>query len=262
HVIAVIERLQQQALERAKPLLGVGIAVPGVANQSTGRVSNSVELGWQDLALKSIIETRFAIPTCVENDANAVAIGEWAHGAGRGTQSLAAYVLGVGIGVGIVHNGDVVHGFRSGAGEIGYLLTDRSSLRRFFSEQGDLESRIDAIATAFVGAEKRQSQPASARLLAAAAAGEPEATKAAAELLDYIALSCGALSTVLDPEIVVFGGYLSAHSEYVIQEVTSRLVGRIPFPPRLVGGTLGDRAALIGVGEIITRQVRWFTFLA
>jgi glucokinase len=260
-VVTVIERLQQHADDLGKPLLGIGIAVPGVANQSTGRVSNSVELGWQDIALQSIIETRFGIPTSVENDANAIAVGEWAHGAGRGTQSLAAYVLGVGVGAGIVNNGELLHGFRSGAGEIGYFLTDRSSLGRFFAEQGDLESRIDAIGTTF-DTDHRSGRSASAALVAAASAGEASAADAASELFDYIALSCGALSTVLDPEIIVLGGHLSAHSEFVIDEVTRRLVGRIPFPPRFVAGSLGDRAALIGVGEIITRQVRGFTFLA
>jgi glucokinase len=261
-VVDIIALLQQQAVGQQKPLLGIGIAVPGVANQSTGRVSNSVELGWQDIALQSIIETRFGVPTSVENDANAIAVGEWAHGAGLGTQSLAAYVLGVGVGAGIVNNGELLHGFRSGAGEIGYFLTDRSSLARFFAEQGDLESRIDAIGTAFTPSDDRSGRSASADLVAAAAAGDPAASAAVAELFDYIALSCGALSTVLDPEIIVLGGHLQAHSDFVIEEVTSRLVGRIPFPPRFVAGTLGDTAALIGVGELITRQVRGFTFLA
>jgi len=259
--LALIDSFTHRATELAKPLLGIGIAVPGVAHRDTGRVSTSVELGWQDIALQSIVETRFGIPTHVENDANAIAVGEWAHGAGRNTQSLAAYVLGVGVGAGIVTEGQLLHGFRSGAGEIGYFLTDRSSLARFFAEQGDLESRMESIGSAYpVDAGARTRSPAG-DLIAAAAAGDEQARALAGELFDYIALSCGALSTVLDPEVIILAGHLSAHSDYVIGEVTGRLVGRIPFPPRFVAGTLGDDAALVGVGEIITRQVRGFTFL-
>lgn len=257
--IVIIESLRSTASGRGKPLLGIGISVPGVANQSSGRVSNSVELGWQDVALQSIVESHFGLPTRVENDANAIAVGEWARGAGRGTQSLAAYVLGVGVGAGIVNDGQLLHGFRSGAGEIGYFLTERSSLSRFFAEQGDLEGRINAVGDAF--AEREASSPA-ADLIAAAASGNPDAKAASAELFDYIALSCSALSTVLDPEVIIFGGHLGAHADFVIQEVTSRLVGRIPFPPRFLPGSLGAEAALIGVSELIARDVRGFTFLA
>lgn len=260
--VELVELLVDQARETGTPCIGIGISVPGIVHD--GRVVNTVELGWREVPLGAIVLARTGIPTHVENDANAVAYGEWARGAGAGAHSVAAYVLGVGVGCGIVDDGVIHRGFRSAAGEVGYLLTETSALRRFFADQGDLESRIAGVAE-----EHARSTPprvptvaAMHALLDAAAAGEESAAAAAHDLFDLVAFSCGAIATVLDPEVIVLGGHLSRQPQYAIDEITTRLVGRIPFPPRLMADSLGADGALIGVGEIVARRVRGSTYLA
>jgi predicted NBD/HSP70 family sugar kinase len=255
--LALAEALVAAAAQQGRLCTGIGVSVPGIVHE--GRVMNTVELGWREIPLGAIIETRTGIPTLVENDANAIAYGEWSQGAAVGTQSAASYVLGVGVGSGVVNDGAIYHGARSGAGEIGFLFADSSALRRYFTEQGDLETRIAAVA------ERSASGPAPAampRLIDAAAAGDPTVAAAADELFDLLAFSCGALATILDPEVIVLAGHLTRAPEYAIEQISKRLVGRIPFPPRLLAGSLGTDAALVGVGELIARHVRGSTYLA
>jgi glucokinase len=160
-----------------------------------------------------------------------------------------------------VNNGEIYRGFRSAAGEVGFLFTERGALARYFTDQGDLESRIAGIASRH-GQVRVAAPEAMERLLDDAADKLPSAKDAADELFDLLAFSCGALATVLDPEVIVLAGHLARHPEFAMREISDRLVGRIPFPPRLVAGKLGDEGALLGVAEIITRQVKGSTYLA
>lgn len=257
-VLDLVTTLVARAEADGRVCLGVALSVPGVVH-ADGRVSNSAELGWQQLAVGQIVEHRTGLPTLVENDANAIAFGEWAHGAGSGSHSLVAVVLGVGVGAGIVSDGALVRGARSGAGEIGYLLADRAALGRIFAQQGDLESRIGAVPPRYRGA----SGPLDgAGLLAAAAAGDPDARDLAAEVLDHLALAVVALATVIDPEAVVLQGRLPADAGWVVREIEQRLAGRIPFPPTIRTALLGADAALVGVGELMARRTKGSVYLA
>ncbi|WP_454050083.1 ROK family protein [Cellulomonas sp. Marseille-Q8402] len=256
-LLHLVGDLIARASAAGRTCLGVAVVVPGVVDAG-GRVSNSAELGWQQLDVGSIVGHRFGLPTLVENDANAIAFGEWAHGSGEGVQSLVAVVLGVGVGSGIVSDGTLVRGARSGAGEIGYLVADRSAFGRVFARQGDLESRIGAVPARYPGDGPLDA----AGLLAAAAQGDPAATDLAAELLDHLAFAVIALATVIDPAVVVLHGRLPSDGGWVVHQLEQRLAGRIPFPPTILRSRLGTDAALAGVGELMARRTKGSVYLA
>jgi glucokinase len=256
-LFTLIDDLATEAVRLSLPLVGVGVSVPGIVH--AGKVMNTVELGWHDVPLSTMLEARVGVPVLVENDANAIAFGESVSGVAAGAQSVASYVLGVGVGSGIVSNGEIHHGSRSAAGEVGYLFADSGALKSYFTDAGDLESRIAAVGAQALGEPTRGDAVRS--LIAGAAAGDERLLAPAAELFDLIAFSCGAIATIVDPEVIVLSGHLAVAPDYSIGEISRRLVGRIPFPPRLVTGILGDRAALEGVREAITRQVRGATYL-
>lgn len=256
--LELVAALVRAARAGNRSCLGVALSVPGVVDDD-GRVSNSAELGWERLAVGSIVEHRTGLPTLVENDANAIAVGEWTQGVGAGTDSLVSVVLGVGLGAGIVSQGRLVRGARAGAGEIGYLLAGRDAFDRLHTRQGDLESRIGALAARYQG---ERGPLGTAGLLDAAAAGDAAALPLADELLDYLSLSIAALTTVLDPEVVVLSGQLPRDTTWLLHGVEGRLTGRIPFPPKVVVGALGADAPLLGVGELMARRTKGSVYLA
>ncbi|MCJ1687648.1 MULTISPECIES: ROK family transcriptional regulator [unclassified Rathayibacter] len=260
--IETVDLLMAASKRIRKPCAGVGVTIPGIVHGPEGRVTNTIELGWSDVMLGSILKARVGVPVLVENDANAIGFGEWSRGAGRGAQSLATYVLGVGVGAGIVHDGALLRGSRSAAGEIGYLVTERSHLERPYTTQGDLESRIAGISRSYAREHAADATNPLEALLDAAAAGDEGALAPAGEIFDYIGLSCIALCTVLDPELIVLAGHLSRQPEYAVQEVTRRLVGRITIPPRIVTAELGADAALVGVAQLIIARSRTATYLS
>ena len=237
---------------------GIGIAVPGIIHD--GRVMNTAELGWRELPLESIVSTRTGLPTIVENDANAIAYGEWTRGVAKNARTVASFVLGVGVGAGIVNDGNVYRGSRSAAGEVGFLFADVGAMRNYYADRGDLETRIADVALRAVP-EAASIDAAIARLIDTAADGTADQGDAD-DLFDLLAFTCGAIATVFDTEVIVVAGHLLRAPEFVIAELHRRLVGRIPFPPRLIAASLGDDSALLGVGELITKHVRGSIYLA
>ncbi|WP_096231942.1 ROK family protein [Thermoanaerobacterium sp. RBIITD] len=107
-----------------KDIEGIGIGSAGRINFNTGEVVYATDNlpGWTGLNLKNIIEEKYSLPTIVDNDVNAAAIGESWVGAGKGFRNMVMLTLGTGVGGAIMLNGKVVRGYNWSAGEIGHTV--------------------------------------------------------------------------------------------------------------------------------------------
>src|SRR5512137_518201 len=64
-VYTLIDRLVAVA---DRPLLGIGIGTPGLMDPVEGVVRRAVNLDWQDLPLRRLLEERYRLPVYVAND--------------------------------------------------------------------------------------------------------------------------------------------------------------------------------------------------
>ncbi|MBX9601033.1 MAG: ROK family protein [Bryobacteraceae bacterium] len=100
----------------------IGIGFGGPVNFLAQTVELSTHAaGWERFPLRERIAGMLGAPAVIDNDANAGALGEWKHGAGRGCASLLYLTVSTGIGGGIVCGGGVHRGADSWAGEIGHV---------------------------------------------------------------------------------------------------------------------------------------------
>ena len=90
---------------------GIVVNAPGYIPYYTG------------MMVKKLIENRTNIPTFVENDVNAAAMGEAKFGAAKGINDFICLTYGTGIGGAIFLDGKLYKGFASSAGEIGHMIT-------------------------------------------------------------------------------------------------------------------------------------------
>lgn len=95
--------------------------------------------GWDNFDLPKWIRNTFGVPVLMDNDANAGAIGEGRHGAGRGFRPLFYMTLSTGIGGGILTDEGVLRGADSYAGEIGHLNIDPEGPDCLCGSRGCLE---------------------------------------------------------------------------------------------------------------------------
>ena len=104
-----------------RPLLGIGIGSPGLMDARTGIVRRAVNLEWEDLPLRDLMQSRYNVPVYLANDSHAAALGEYTFGPDRGVKNMIVVKAGRGISAGIVLDGRLHYGDSSGAGEIGHV---------------------------------------------------------------------------------------------------------------------------------------------
>ncbi len=103
----------------------IGIGFGGPVDFARQRVALSTHVaGWTDFPLvERVSEMLHGAPTIIDNDANAGALGESIHGAGKDHLPMFYMTLSTGIGGGIIlPNGEVYRGHDSWAGEIGHIV--------------------------------------------------------------------------------------------------------------------------------------------
>jgi predicted NBD/HSP70 family sugar kinase len=116
---AIFDLVTTLAERTRQHVLGIGIATPGVVTPQ-GRVIEATDLDWHGTEVGTLVEERFEIPTYVINDANAIALAEFALG-GHRTNNLFVVKVGTGIGAGIILDGQPYSGKGHAAGEIGHM---------------------------------------------------------------------------------------------------------------------------------------------
>lgn len=110
---------QELIAASATPVLGVGVATPGLVSPDNNTV-RAPKRGWSDLPLEGILTERLNLPVAVGNDANCAALGEFAFGATEGSYVL-SILVGDGVGAGLVVDGSIVPGPKGGAGEVAHV---------------------------------------------------------------------------------------------------------------------------------------------
>ena len=122
--INIAKAIDAKLVELNEPkskIVGIGMGAPGPVKFVNGSIYEAVNLGWKDYPLKDLLEVETALPAVIDNDANMAALGEMWKGAGNGAKDLVCVTLGTGVGGGIIHNGQIVHGTSGAAGEVGHI---------------------------------------------------------------------------------------------------------------------------------------------
>jgi glucokinase-like ROK family protein len=127
-IIGQIEQLIEQALsitnERHLRPLGVGIGLPGLINLRRGELVIAPNLNWKNVPLRLMLNQRFRLPIYIENEANLSALGEYYFGVARSCDNFIYVCSGIGLGGGIMINGNLFRGSHGYAGEIGHIQRD------------------------------------------------------------------------------------------------------------------------------------------
>lgn len=124
HIAAAIPDLCASASIAPQGIVGIGLAIPGFVDGQQQMVLQSSFMGWQDVAVAATIEARTGLATYVENDANAVAVGEKLFGRARESRDFTLVSVGTGIGCAHFVDGRLHRGHSGGAGEIAHATVD------------------------------------------------------------------------------------------------------------------------------------------
>ncbi|MTW84439.1 ROK family protein [Virgibacillus dakarensis] len=127
-LFSIINYLITSAPKSAYGIIGIGIGVPGTVSND-GEILVAPNLGWRNISLKEIVEEKYNLPVTVENEANAGAYGELKFGAGKDLDHIIYVSAGIGIGVGLILNGDLYKGTNGFSGELGHMTIEANGER-------------------------------------------------------------------------------------------------------------------------------------
>ena len=186
-------------------LEGIGLTVPGVVT-SAGRLEWAPSLEWRDATLGEIVRRRFGAPVYVENDANAAAVAEEHLRPASEGDNLLFLLLDSGIGAGLLVGRELYRGAAGRVGESGHM--------RLPAADGSSGLTIEEVlGRRALIRNYRSDESADATwddLLAALAAGDRTATLIRDRWQTMLGWLSGVLAWTLDPDVVVFGGPMSA----------------------------------------------------
>jgi predicted NBD/HSP70 family sugar kinase len=216
----IVARLAEIAVARTgAPPCGVGIGLPGKVSAAAIKwVPNLPELN--GLNLRDYAAERWRLPVRLQNDGQLALYGEHWLGAARGADSAVMFTLGTGIGGAILIHGRLWSGFTGTAGSMGWITLDCRDGGD--PEHGWLERAISGSAL-----NRRTAQLAvpkdSRQWIEAARAGDPEAVALVSEVGRYLGTAVATVASVIDPEIVVIGGGLSAELDLFLPGIREAL---------------------------------------
>jgi predicted NBD/HSP70 family sugar kinase len=206
-----------------KPLVGISIAVSGIVDPLSGRLTKSTLLGWENVDFSSVIGRHYSCPVYVENDVNCYALSQSLLGNGRSARSFCCVTIGEGIGAGLIVDGTLYRGAIGGAGELGHTIVKGDGEQCHCGQRGCLEAY--ASSSAIIEAVHRSTgEHLSVESIVERARAGDRACSAALRRAGK-ALGWGLVSVVsfFNPEKIIVGGEGVVEKEFILPIVQSEI---------------------------------------
>lgn len=221
--------------------VGVALATQGTAAPGEGAVTYAANLGWQDVRVLDGLARRLlpdTPPLGLENDAKLGAIAEYMAISDTDIQDVLYVTGGVGIGGGIISGGRLLRGSAGFSGEIGHMPLNPGGDPCVCGRRGCWETMVGMAALLRQVADPGDPvhdpsldlETRLADVAARVARGDARTLAALEKTADGLALGLALLVDVLNPRLVVLGGYFARLGEHMIDRVRAGVRERVMAP--------------------------------
>ncbi|XP_076023392.1 bifunctional UDP-N-acetylglucosamine 2-epimerase/N-acetylmannosamine kinase isoform X2 [Genypterus blacodes] len=247
-------------------ILGVGVSTGGRVNPQEGVVLHSTQLiqEWSSVDLRTPLSDALHLPVWIDNDGNCAALAEKKFGHGKGVENFVAVITGTGIGGGIIHHNELIHGNNFCAAELGHIMVSLDGPECTCGSRGCIEAYASGMALQreakrlndedllkAEGMNMKILEPiTAAHLITAARQGN---TKAEAVLnTASTALGVGIVNILhmVNPSLVILSGVLASYYQAPVQSVISQ---RALFSAQCIKVVSSDleEPALLGAASMV-----------
>jgi predicted NBD/HSP70 family sugar kinase len=235
-------------------VIGIGVAVPGQVRLSDGQVREATHLGWTEEPMAARYTEVTGFPAWAANAAVLGMRAESVFGTGKGINDLVYFIGGAsGIGGGVVTGGRWMAGAAGYAGEFGHTFVQSSGRACHCGAHGCLEAEVtqeellDAVGLA----------PSEIGRLpeALATTTDPAARQVIDRSLELLAIAVRNAVNILNPGVVVLGGFLEAlyraGSHGTSNHLLDEAIRSARESVRILPADLGPEQLLIGAAELV-----------
>ncbi len=230
---AVVQLIQE--LSEGVEVLAVGVAAAGFVDAERSNIVYAPNLSWRNEPLKAKIQAKVTMPVFIENDANAAGWAEYKFGAGAGAKHVVMLTIGTGVGGAIIVDGKLLRGGFGLAAELGHVPLNGGDRPCGCGQVGCIEPYGSGTSLLKAARQLAASGEAKGYRLAQLEEENGELTGAqvyqaiveqdagALELLSNLGAALGktvaGICAVLDPEVVIIGGGVSAAGELILNPI-------------------------------------------
>ncbi|XP_027873864.1 bifunctional UDP-N-acetylglucosamine 2-epimerase/N-acetylmannosamine kinase isoform X2 [Xiphophorus couchianus] len=265
-ILKMCKEAVQGAVRLNCRILGVGISTGGRVNPQEGIVLHSTKLiqEWSSVDLRTPISDALGLPVWVDNDGNCAALAEKKFGHGRGVDNFVTVITGTGIGGGIIHNSELIHGSTFCAAELGHIKVSLDGPECSCGSQGCIEAFASGMALQreakrlhdeellkMDGMDVKLAEPiTAAHLISAAKNGNSKANA----VLDKASLALGVgivnILHIVNPSLVILSGVLASYYQAPVQQV---MLERALFSAQSIKVVKSDleEPALLGAASMV-----------
>jgi ROK family protein len=249
-ILSDVKKLIRNILDeyRNYEIKGICVSTAGVVNPEKGEIAYAGPTipKYTGTKIKEELEKEFSISCEVENDVNCAGLGEYWKGAGKGSKSMVCLTIGTGIGGSVILDGKLLNGIGYTAGEIGYMDVNGSYIQNIASSKYLVEKvqkekvEKEGITDAITGVD----------IFELAKKGDEICIAGINEIISNLAVGVRNIIYLLNPEVIVIGGGITAQKEYleekIRKEVNNGMISDMFRKTRIELAQQGNQAGLLG----------------
>ncbi|MGN0534457.1 MAG: ROK family protein [Eubacterium sp.] len=231
----------------------VAISTAGQVDSENGIVVYSTDNipYYTGMMVKKIIENKTGIPTYVENDVNAFALGEAEFGAGKGKRDFLCLTYGTGIGGALFLDGKLYKGMGSSAGEFGHMITHSGGKQCTCGGEGCYECYASTRALVESVNKRNNTSLDAFQIFEKENFTKPEIRSVIDKWIDEMIVGLINIIYIFNPPLIILGGGIM-NEDYVIDLIDRKIYNMLMENFRdvnIVRSKLGSDAALLGVAS-------------
>ena len=249
-ILSDVEKLVRNILDEYEnyEIKGICVSTAGAVNPEKGEIAYAGPTipKYTGTKIKEELEKEFSISCEVENDVNCAGLGEYWKGAGKGSNSMVCLTIGTGIGGSVILDGKLLNGIGYTAGEIGYMDVNGSYIQNIASSKYLVEKvqkekvEKEGITDAITGVD----------IFELAKKGDEICIAGINEIISNLAVGVRNIIYLLNPEVIVIGGGITAQKEYleekIRKEVNDGMISDMFRKTRIELAQQGNQAGLLG----------------
>jgi predicted NBD/HSP70 family sugar kinase len=286
HVSCDVQHLRpDQALDVVAPLirssvetvqamgvtpLGVAIAVPELVDSEPGLVSAAPQVPWHNVRVATMLAERLerpAYPILIKNEAHLAALAEYVAGSAAGSPNLLLLSADGGVSAGIVADGRLFEGAGGYAGHLGHVPLNPEGPACSCGRRGCWETLVGLSSLLHAATDpddpvrnpNKDLMDRLAELTRRAANADARTLSAFEEVGRWLGVGTAILINLLNPEVVVLGGYFAALGTHLTGPMTRQLTSLAATSGgggcRVELSTLGLTAAARGGAQLVLESV-------
>jgi glucokinase len=258
-------------LNKKHEIKGIGISIAALISSDYGTIVGAPNIAnLSKLNFANEIKEEFKLPIIIENDANAAMWAEFKFGSAKGLNPVMFFIIGTGVGGGLVIDGKLFKGANGIGAEFGHMCVVPNGLLCGCGAKGCIEQYASGGALIRYANEALLANPdkseevlsfgegklSGTALTKAAKAGNELALAAFSKQADWLGLACASYSLIIDPQAIIIGGGVVDAGELFLAPVRAAMRKYMPFaeshvPPKIIAAKFGNDAGLIGAADLV-----------